>query len=302
MSRIRLCGAAILAISGLGCPATSFRAPGRELTLGVFDALQHPDDPLIGKLRTLLDRELDAALAGPTPKKPGDTLGRMLSNALKAAGDQLASSMPGARREIVAIVREAVRAIGADARSELIQMGPTLGTFVSDVLSHAAEGVLTHRQELIDLAGDVARRAGHEFMRGATEGILDVVQERIGPDGRGPLSNATLAAGERSSKAQMAGMVAAITDAFPTICPQENRSACIHALVQSYARSATAGAVEGIGKGSAKVVVWPIVVAAVSALLLGALLAWLIGRLTIRRKHAGQQEGRVPPMGRGVRR
>jgi hypothetical protein len=273
----------ILASACLLVGCASFREPSREAALGMMDALRPPalEDPLLIKLRALLERNVDKALEEGIPETAGDMAGAIVA----ATFDRIAEEMPSLRGGIEAMVQTTIAATTAALREELGRLRPALRTVAREVTSALVEGMSAglakNEAALLQLSEQIAERMGRGLTRGMVSALFDELHARIGDEGAGPMTMALSRATERVAGAAVRGAVGAIAVELPSICPGENRLQCVHDLLFETSRAMAAGATAGFG---AQLTPWHLALAVGGGFLMGLLMAWFVVTLTIRRK------------------
>jgi hypothetical protein len=198
------------------------RAPVRDATYGIFDAIQNPPpgDVLARDLRRLVQAYVERALQAGPPEDLSKIAGRITSEVIAAT----AASAPEARRLIGMMVDEALRTGAARLREELPVLGQT-GARLTRELERSAEGVTAR------------------VVRGALEtSLVELEREARGGAGDGPLAHAAQAMAERAARATVLGATEGLrAEAAPCEGP-----GCGVDLVRSASRSMVAGAIEGV--------------------------------------------------------
>jgi hypothetical protein len=242
-------------ISGCGV-----RGQVRSATLGVFDALDHPDpkDRLAVKTRLLAERYVDAALKASDGKGVGTISGEIVEGVMQA----LSARMPEERELVEALVSEAVQATFAEVERSLSSRQNTL------------------RRVTAELARS-ARQTTGAAVDGATEQLFGQVERGLGSDGHGPLAEALTASMQRTTAAAVQGAAEQLASSI-NLCPASggDPTVCQEDLVRRISRSAAVGIAEGVGR---PLEVWPLAGMFVAGVVAAAIGAWVFRVLGRRR-------------------
>lgn len=239
-------------------PACGARVPARNVTMGVIDAIDHPDprDPLAVKTRKLAERYVDSAL-GAGPPKGLDTLSaEVMEGMIKSLGAHTDEE----RMFVRALVSEAIRASLTEVEGNL---GQNQGVF---------------RRRLLDLARTAQQTTG-AAVGSATEQLLGHVQESLGSEGRGPLTEAVSSSVQRTTAAAVEGATEQLATSIK-LCQSDDPRQCQDDLVRRISRSAAIGITEGVGRPSE---IWPLGLTFGAGVICAALGAWVFRVLARRR-------------------
>jgi hypothetical protein len=229
-----------------GCGAT-VKQPAKDATLGALEALDAPsgnsNDKLARKLGLVLERYLDGALANGDP--PG--VQEITSNVTSGAVKGLVSTVPEqrwlAKHLISSSIQTAVDTF-VDERGSISRVAALAG---EEAALGLVRGMTTREgvdgEEMSALAA-VSSDAGKRLAKA----MAGEMTTWLGPDAKGPLSEAMAAAAERAAGAAVRGALAAARDEVAQ-CPGTPEKPCIQDVVRALSRSAAMGASEGVGGG-----------------------------------------------------
>lgn len=274
----------------VGC--ASMREPGKEAALGMMAALRPPalEDPLLLKLRTLLERNVDDALEGGVTETAADVAAAIVGETF----DRLGKEMPAVREGLEAGLQTAIAALRDALRDEMGALRPALRQAARDatdaLIEGMAAGIARNEEQLLGLTERVANRLGRGLTEGMVSALFDELEARIGAEGTGPLSEAMTRAAERVMGAGVRAAVGAVAAELPSICPGEDRAACLRRILFDASFTAAAGATAGVG---AQITPWHLALAGMGGAVAGlflALLVWAVASRAGRRPRRGDRD------------
>lgn len=196
------------------------RAPVREATYGLLDAIQNPppQDKLARDLRMLVQAYVERALAAGPPEDLGKLAGRITTGVLKAT----AATAPEERAVVGMMVSEVLRSSVAAMKQELPALERTG--------ARLAQG-----------AGD----AGAKLVRGAMDASVEKLHREVDGAGEGPLAQALFTMAQRTPGATVRGATEGLRAELST-CQGGEGAGCGVDLVRSTSRSMVVGVLEGV--------------------------------------------------------
>ncbi len=236
-----------------GCAA---RAPARDATYGVLDAIQNPppNDALARDVRALLQAYVERALRAGPPEDLGQLAARLTTEVMRAT----AKTAPETRALVGAMVNEALLAGLATLKRELPDLERTGARLAPAIEGHA-------------------ERAGARLVRGVVDESVATIDHAPG-GAPGPLAGALLAMAERTADATARGAAEGLR---AELCTGGGAS-CGEDVIRATSRSAAMGAIEGVGR---EIGVWLLLSAFVTGAVVAAIAAWIV--TMARRRRAG---------------
>jgi hypothetical protein len=229
----------------LGC--IDVRAPARDATLGVLDAIQNPpsSDRLVIDLRTLLQRYVERALAAGPPMNFSDLAANVTARVLREAG----TFAPEAQAFVRGAVEEALRAGFAVTTEEVPRLTPELAAATRAMAGAAARGVADQAPLLSHEIALAAQRSANAAVRGAASGASDALEAQLRHgEGMSPVVLALAQAAELVAAAMVRGAASGL-HADVASCVGNEREACgFNDLVRTTGSAATQGALDTAGR------------------------------------------------------
>lgn len=256
----------------VGCGA--IRAPARDATTGMIDALEHPgaENRLTGKIHTLLEKTVDEALDPNSPPKAAALARDITSGALQA----MASQSPEQRALVQAMVHDAVVAALAAAKEEMRGMPQSAGQTGESLTNGLVQGVVRNDAAIASLIGQSTHAAGQELVRGASDQLAVSFGDNMGPDS--VIGRAINATAERASAGLMQGIALQLSNE-DLACASKDPKLCQGDILRRASRSISMGMTEGVGQ---KLSYWHLVAASAVGIVLAMMAGWLIRRLVER--------------------
>lgn len=232
---------AILAVLFMGCEA-SVRMPAQSAMLGALDAFENPpaDAELAQKIGKLANRYLDTALAAGPPPSIEELSANATRGALRGFGETALEYGPA----FSSAVFDSLRMVAGTLAEQSPYLGRIAGRAGHEAFSGFVRG-FERDPEALALLDEAAFGAGRAMTSGATEELARQADAWVGPDGRGPLSDAMAAIAARSAESAVAGVLAAVRHDFQTCVPGRGEL-CLADMTRTLSRSAGRGASEGI--------------------------------------------------------
>jgi hypothetical protein len=212
-----------VALSG-SLAACGVRAPVRDATYGLLDAIQNPppNDTLARDLRVLVQTYVERALRAGPPEDLSKIAGRITAEVLKATGE----AAPEERKLVGSMVSEALRSSLVTLEQELPALERT-GARLAPALERGAG------------------EAGARLLHGAMDTSVTQLEQQVGGTGEGPLAQALLAMARRTAGATVRGATEAAR-AEMAACQSGEAPGCGVDVVRSMSRSMVIGVLDGV--------------------------------------------------------
>lgn len=260
----------IMAMSLLPGCVGGVRAPAREATMGVVDAIVNPDpkNELAVKINHLVDKYVESALkAGPPPG-----IDRMTQDVAEGLIKAVSAHAPEERALIRALVHDAVTSTIGAVKQEIMPSSAGMRRSGSDLGQGLVDSVTRHEDDILRIMVQSGSAAGRSLTRATSGEIVEQLTTNL--EENSPLSQALISSTERTSAALVRGMTMGLTSEMSD-CSNRDPALCKDDLVRRMSRSAAMGFTEGVGR---KLQIWELALAAVGGVVLALAANWIFRR------------------------